>query len=103
MQRWHKVNDTPSHGCNLCPIYERGMYPWDPCRVDESCPLGVGMRSPLPSPCVPDRPSFPYPALQILCVAAASCRKVSFSPPPLVRCWRVPCPFYLLIWHLAFV
>ena len=72
------------HASNLSYIYERERNPWErPCPAGESCPasLRVAMRSPLPFPCVPYRPSlgpcgFPFspasveePTAQIPCFA----------------------------------
>ena len=46
---------TNTAGCNLSYTREESL---GPCRVGEPCPapLRVAMRSPLPFPCVPDRP-----------------------------------------------
>jgi len=57
-----------------------------PCRVGEPCPvpLRVPMRSPLPFPCVPDRPSK---------ILLAQVGTLSFSHP----LFGVSRPFYLFI------
>ena len=87
------------HASNLSYIYERERNPWErPCPAGESCPasLRVAMRSPLPFPCVPYRPSlgpcgFPFspasveePTAQIPCFAPLVGRGAPYGhqPPP---------------------